>query len=107
MAKKKNQTKKHKFKYASSTGSSAASVDSGVLKSSTDAVAAKPTGVSRPPARRGVVQPVAFVRDFSYVGQDLRRIGILAGSLIALELILWFVFGHTSVGASIYRMVQV
>jgi hypothetical protein len=105
MAKKK-QLKKHKFKY-----SAPASVTQAVpLETSESNPIAAPTVVKKPVSvgaiRRSAVQPGAFVRDFSYVTRDLRRIGILAVCLVVLELLLSFLFGHTALGNAIYHSVQ-
>ncbi len=86
MAKKKSSktNRKHQFKYASpSTAASTAAVGS--------------------PA----TTPVASERDYSYVGVDLRRIMWLGGSLVILQLVLWYIFTHTGIGPSIYNLVQI
>jgi len=49
----------------------------------------------------------ATARDFSYVGQDLRRIGVMAGALVALEMVLYYVMVYTPAGAAIYSLVKV
>ncbi len=101
MAKKKSQNKKHKFKYAEPTGLMAGA------GSKSQSVGAVPTGEvsTLKVARAGAV--VSSGRDFSYVGRDVRRIGIYAVSLVALEVLLWFLFGHTGLGATVYNLVQV
>ena len=94
MAKKKNQGKKHRFKYAASSEVASLSVSSSAT-------------ISSPVAQKRVVASTANIRDFSYVSEDLRRIAVWAGSLVALEVVLWYVFGHTGVGNSVYQLVQV
>jgi hypothetical protein len=104
MAKKKNQAKKHKFKHAPSYGTDAAATNSALTQ----------TPVSRPlnnslnsAVRRATPQNVATSRDFSYVPKDLRRVMAFALCLVALEIILWFVFGHTAFGPKVYQSVNV
>jgi hypothetical protein len=108
MAKKKNQSKKHKFKYASpATGDVALSSDQ--IASSAEAGSGKPVARSKEVRSRQVAQATVVIgaRDFSYVGADLRRIALLAVFLVALEVVLWLILGHTGVGNSIYQLVQV
>ena len=95
MAKKKNNLKKHKFKHVDAsvvTAVDAAGAKAAQGKGWPDMVVAKPaSGV-------GTVS----TRDFGYVAEDLRRIGAMAGALVGLELVLYYVLVHTPVGASIY-----
>ena len=106
MAKKKSQNKKHKFKYAEPpTGvNSPASADK-----QGEAAGANQTNRVAVPSTRPYVKAgaVADTRDFSYVGHDLRRIAILAGLLLALEIALWYLFGHTGLGNTVYNLVKV
>lgn len=99
MAKKKNLTKKHKFKYAEP-------------EAIIDASSAPVASSTRPPASeirthqlRSVTSTVP-VRDFSYVGQDLRRIGIFAVALVVLETVLWALFTYTGLGTTVYNLVK-
>lgn len=105
MAKKKNQSKKHRFKYAEPTsGLSASSGSNQPARTSqpqdTGAKAAALAGAGR----TGVA---AQTRDFSYVLVDLRRLSVLAVALVALELILWYLLSHTSLGSAVYRLLSV
>jgi hypothetical protein len=100
MAKKK-QGKKHKFKY-STPAVPGQSGTVGVDLPKRAATARVQPGIHA----RTPVAASGPSRDFSYVGADLRRIGILAACLVALELVIWFVFGHTGVGNAVYQMVQ-
>ncbi|MDB5178974.1 MAG: hypothetical protein JWN01_917 [Patescibacteria group bacterium] len=94
MAKKKHTTKKHKFKHAEP--------DAG-------AMVAQPTvgAVTNGGARLAKQAAAADVRDFSYVFGDLRRIAVLGISLIALELVLWYLLNHTGLGDSVYHLIKV
>jgi hypothetical protein len=60
--------------------------------------------VLRPPATRVVA---VSGRDFSYVLTDLKRIFWLGVSLVLAELLLWYLFGHTGLGDSVYSLVSV
>ncbi len=94
---KKNTAKKHKFKHVE-TGAGARAPESLMQESSAGALNRTVTS----PATAGVSG-----RDFSYVGSDLRRIGIMAGALVALELALYYVLIYTPAGAAIYNLVKV
>ena len=98
---KKNTAKKHKFKHVEAAAATRAS------EASTHATDLR--GVSRSetsqPARPAVAG--ASGRDFSYVGTDLRRIGVMAGLLVALELALYYVLVYTPAGTAIYNLVKV
>ncbi|HVQ43557.1 MAG TPA: hypothetical protein VMT30_01155 [Candidatus Saccharimonadia bacterium] len=98
MAKKKNTAKKHKFKHVEAAGATA------VVATATESPAAM--GASLQSSARSVA-PAVSTRDFSYVSSDLRRIGVMAVALVGVELVLYFVLVHTSVGASIYNLVKV
>jgi hypothetical protein len=93
MAKKKSPTKKHKFKH----------VEAAPATEATRAV----TAVSSPAAKAAVAKPEVGARDFSYVGIDLRRIGFMAGGLVLIELVLYYLLVFTSAGSSVYRMVGI
>lgn len=96
MSKKKNSTKKHKFKHAD---------PSAPLQSTAVSSASAPV---EGPRVSGAAQSGAVSgRDFSYVVGDVRRIGIMAGVLVALELLFYYLLVFTSVGPAVYRMVDV
>lgn len=100
MAKKK-QLKKHKLKHGEqSTG--VVSNESQEAPKATPKVPATPSGVTKAITGAGNVTE----RDFSYVGGDLRKILVLAVSLMAVELVLWFLFGHTGLGNAVYQAVR-
>lgn len=101
MAKKKNNSKKHRFKNVESPPSpfgSTPAVDSQAKISTSE-------------TRARVVAPKLILaapeRDFSYVSGDLRRIGMMAVALIGVELILNYVLLHTALGTAIYQLVKV
>ncbi|HEY2003835.1 MAG TPA: hypothetical protein VGH44_01850 [Candidatus Saccharimonadia bacterium] len=99
MAKKKNQPKKHKFKYTDAVPAETAMVPASP-EALADAVTVAPTK-SRQAAVAGPT------RDFSYVSVDLGRIAVLAVVLVGLELVLWLLFTHTGVGNTVYNLVNV
>jgi hypothetical protein len=100
MAKKKTQSKKHKFKYAESGGSVVGSPH-------TEAMVHDHTSEAVSPRPDRAASIVSAGRDFSYVGADLRRIMVMAAFLIALEVALWGLLGHTGLGNSVYQLVKV
>jgi hypothetical protein len=97
MAKKKNIGRKHRFKHAEPSAAFLGSSDSGKGVS-----ADIETG--RPRTAGGVA---VAERDFSYVPVDLRRIGMMATGFLCLQLLMWYLFGNTSIGNTIYNLVQV
>jgi len=101
MSKKKNPAKKHKFKHVDTAMVSAAAE----VSASANGAAGSAQASTLQTARAAVVAGTA--RDFSYVGQDLRRIGVMAGALVALEMVLYYVMVYTPVGATIYSLVKV
>lgn len=92
MAKATKAGRKHNFKHAQTTSASTTAPRTGVAPTSA------PTSVSA---------AVAEKHDYSYVVADLRRIAILGGSLIVLEVVLWYLLNHTGLGTSIYSLVKV
>lgn len=99
MAKKKNQSKKHKFKYAEATNS--VQMDTAMRQQ----VAANQASANRPVQR--LAQAGASHRDFGYVTKDLQRIIIMAAALIGFELVLWGLMTRTGLGDAVYRLIQV
>lgn len=45
--------------------------------------------------------------DLSYVKRDLKRVLLVTGGLIALELICWYLLNHTAVGPAVYKLIAV
>lgn len=102
MAKKK-QFKKHKLKHGEqSTGVIEAEAQETPKANVKPKAPAVPAGVTKAVTGSGSVAE----RDFSYVGGDLRKILVLAVSLVAVELVLWFLFGHTGLGNAVYQAVR-
>lgn len=93
MAKKKYQTKKHTFKHAN-----VAPAVSDAATSSSVPEASRPFTASR--------AATVDTRDFAYVTADLRRIFVIGGSLVVAELVLWFLFSHTSLGSNVYSLIH-
>lgn len=92
MAKKKHQTKKHSFKHAAPTAPAASAVSGHK--------AAAPTRASAAPATSSTV------RDFSYVGRDLKQLLVFATGLIVLELALWLAVDYTPLGNVLYNLIK-
>ncbi len=101
MAKKKNASKKHKFKHAEQSLPSQGAVEA--LNQASVAVAT----AKKPVLRSQTAVSQASLRDFSYVVTDVRRIAVFAVALVLLEVALWYLFSHTGVGSSIYKLVGV
>src|SRR6266403_3141305 len=100
MAKKKYQSKKHRFKHAENDTGHTDTI-AGSQASVSDAPAEAAARVSR---QRPVAAPAQVsTRDFSYVSADLKRIVVMAAGLVALELVLWGLLGHTPLGDAVYR----
>lgn len=51
--------------------------------------------------------PVAVGRDFSYVNEEIRRISVLAGGLIIVEILFYYLMVFTSVGDTVRSWVAV
>lgn len=96
MTKKKNISKKHKFKHVESAELTQQIQDApaGVMS---------PVKAVRPPSSASA----SSVRDFSYVGGDVRRIGALAVSLVVVELVMYYALAHTALGTAVYSLVKV
>ena len=94
MAKKKNQSNKHRFKYTESPSVPEVTVANGVAQPIT-----KPSMVN-------VKDSQTDERDFSYVSRDLKRIAILAVALIVIEVSLAYVFNHTGLGVSVDNLIK-
>lgn len=93
MAKKKSH-KKQSFKYA-------------------EPVKASDTVAPRTAPTKSVVKdttaPVtsaALSAEYPFLRGDMIRLAAIAGSLIALELGLWYAFGHTGLGDTVYNLYQ-
>ena len=104
MAKKNKSNKKHRFKYAEpATGVSQVPAVATVTASSSDA----PAGNSATPKAAAAAVSTVAGRDFSYVSTDLRRLSVLAVGLVALELVLWYLFTHTGIGDAVFNLIHV
>jgi hypothetical protein len=101
MAKKKNIQKKHKFKHVETANESTRpllSENSSAQADSLDRIDARPRPRSTP--ANGPV--MSGTRDFRYVVGDMKRIGVMAASLVALEIVLFYLFNHTGFGPAVY-----
>lgn len=102
MSKKtKSGKKKHQFKYAQPAEPVAAAA-------SVEKAASEKLVGAKAPATNVMPEPITLPgRDLSYLPNDLRRIGVLAVGLIALEFLLWYLFNHTGLGPAVYKLVTV
>ena len=101
MAKKKNISKKHKFKNVDS-----ASLEP-VVSASVNESGSDVSGAKRADVLKTAPAAVGTGRDFSYVTSDLRRIALLGGSLVVIELVLYYILVHTAFGATVYSLVRI
>jgi hypothetical protein len=102
MAKKK-QSKKHHFKYTEPTVAATLQMGGG---------RASHVGVKGPTTElkahsEASARLTLATRDFSYVTVDVRRSAVLAVSLVALEVVLWYAFAHTGLGNMVYSSFNV
>jgi hypothetical protein len=95
MAKKKNQNRKHKFKYSEPAS----------MGTSPNSRPAEQTNT----IKQRVMTPAAVgpSRDFSYVTNDMRRIVIIASFLVFVELILWLILSNSAFSKSIYSLIKI
>jgi hypothetical protein len=84
MAKKAKNPKKHQLKYSSPTGSAE--------NRATTVAQSK--------------EAILSGRDFSYVSGDVKRLALMAGSLLAIEFALWYAMGHTGLGNAVYNLIK-
>jgi len=101
---KKNQAKKHKFKHVGHPQPQVSAVTQDAGPATSSAEVTQKSVAARPLAR---AYALSSQRDFSYVAVDLRKVVVLAVSLVASELILAFLFGYGGLGKTVYSLVQV
>lgn len=95
MSKKKKSQKKHQFKYAEAKSATASPAQSSAnLSAPTSSAAAKQTSLGYQ------------VANLELIKGDVRKVLVLAGSFVLLQLVLWFVFGHTSLGSGVYHLIK-
>ncbi len=99
MAKKKKSHKLHKknqFKDASPTNSA-----------TTGEAQVKPTPVVA--ATKGVNSASLNyeIANLHLIKRDIRKVALLAGFFVALQLVLWFLFEHTGLGNAVYHLIKV
>lgn len=70
-------------------------------------------GPEKPAETRTTKAPSAVMslalpgHDLSYVKRDLKRVLLVTGGLIALELLCWYLLNHTPVGSAVYSLIKV
>jgi hypothetical protein len=97
MAKKSKSTKKHRFKHAQPAAEAAAATPA----------ASATTTPARSAAPAATVVSSAPAQATRFVAVDLRRVGLMLVGLVGLELVLWYLMSHTSLGNSIYDLIRV
>jgi hypothetical protein len=95
---KKKHGKKQQFKYAAPVGAPASVVSSSQSTATPIASLSKATLASPVAVARVEVPGLHLIR------HDVRRVLVLAGSFVAIELMLWYLFGHTPLGPTIYKL---
>lgn len=100
MAKKKNISKKHKFKHVETSHLQAGESATTAVSEAVESNGARPAALKTAPV-------LVSGRDFSYIAGDLRRIALMGGSLIAVELVLYYLLVHTPVGPAVYSLVRI
>jgi hypothetical protein len=98
---KKKSHKRQQFKYSSQ-------------KAVSDATENNVTGMDKTNSQKSqysmanrASQAMAGVEDFGYVRRDLRGLLTLAVACVALELVIWYVFGHTPLGTRAYSLFSI
>ncbi len=51
-------------------------------------------------------QATAEVAHLSLINRDVRRVMVLAASFVGVEIILWYLFGHTGLGSAVYNLIK-
>jgi len=96
MAKKKRSQRKRNLAYARHQANKQQ------LHSQVSESSPKATDQSRPAAVKPSRAEIPAVINLPFLRQDLRKILILATACISLELILWILLQHTSLGVKVF-----
>ena len=110
MAKKKkakNKKKVHRHQAARPMAAASASTATPVVGSA--ALEAPSVPLAAPAITKPAIpKPVPGIEAarWSYVGSDVRRIGILATACVVFELVLWYLFTYTGLGAAAYGLIK-
>ena len=109
MAKKKNSSKKHRFKHTEPSVRSQVSSPAKVANGTDVAAANVMASTVKPaaPSRGTGAASAALQRDYRYVTRDVWTIAVLATTLVGLQLVLWYVMNHTGLGPAVYNLVKV
>ncbi len=98
MSKKKNR-KKHQFKHTAPPSVQTEGVQ-------TQAMGQQGSNSKPLAPRKSSNAALAGVDNFDYVPGDIKRVAILAFGFITLQMILWYLFNHTGLGAHVYGLVK-
>ena len=110
MAKKKKAKHKKKVHRRQSSrpqgvGNAAVAATSATSTPEAPPAVAAPTPVQAPVLAMGAASSNPAARS-SYVGSDVRRIGILATSCVVAEVVLWYLFTYTGLGSAAYGLIK-
>ena len=97
MAKKKKSQKKHQFKVSNPVTNSAITP---VVESNNSSLANN-IGVSSAKTFQYEIDNLDLIKS------DIRKVLVLAASFAIFQVLLWFLFGHTGVGNSVYHLIKV
>jgi hypothetical protein len=92
---KKKKHKKQQFKYATPT--QPASPAQGADKPVTATKSAQPVSTISTPMPAHLAQSAG----------DLKRVLVMSGFFVGLQLVLWYILNHTSFGPAIYNLIKV
>ena len=98
---KKKSHKRQQFKYSSQTAASSATDSQTSGMDTTSSQKRQNSPVNR------ASQAMAGVEDFGYVRRDLKGLLTLAVACVVLELVIWYVFGHTTLGTRAYSLFSI
>lgn len=109
MAKKKkakNKKKVHRRQSSRPVAAVGAAPATAVPTGNQTPASAAPALATPTPVAATSGSPSAPAARWSYVGSDVRRIGILATGCVLIELILWYLFTYTGLGAAAYGLIK-
>lgn len=99
MSKRKSKKKRNLSSRAAMVKPAAVAAGAAAASVAATEVATAPTSATKPKT-----QPAG---QWSYVGRDVRRIGVLALAGAAIQLALLYLFNHTGLGSSVYSLIKI
>lgn len=104
MSKKKKSHKKHQFKHSQSSASAAGASQSNATSPNQPAERANPAPASVVPTVSNAAAVSYEVADLALIKRDVRKVLIMAGSFVVLQVGLWLLFNHTGLGNIVYHL---